>query len=220
MKPYYEQAGITIYHGDCRDFAIESEAVISDPPYGMRCKTNSNRFTGGHNSHRRGGRMSPPIVGDDAPFDPAPWLNYKNVILWGFNHFASRLPVGRTLVWIKRLDGAFGSFLSDAELAWMKGGHGVYCHRDLSMMSVQGHRVHPAEKPVQLMKWCLLQIGEPWTIGRVLDPYCGSGSTLIAAKDLGLRAVGIEIEERYCEIAAKRLSQDVLFGGRGVNGRN
>ena len=130
--------------------------------------------------------------------------------MWGYNHFAQRLPVGTTLVWLKRLDGAFGSFLSDAELAWMKGGRGIYCRRDFSMMAEAKYRVHPSQKPVELMKWCLLKLGEPWTIGTVLDPYCGSGSTLIAAKDLGLRAIGIEIEEKYCEIAANRL-RHVVF---------
>jgi DNA modification methylase len=67
-------------------------------------------------------------------------------------------------------------------------------------------RVHPAQKPVALMKWCLTQV----TASSVLDPFMGSATTLIAAKEMGLTAIGIEIEERYCEIAAKRLSQEVF----------
>jgi site-specific DNA-methyltransferase (adenine-specific) len=68
--------------------------------------------------------------------------------------------------------------------------------------------VHPTQKPVALMRWVL---GLPWTVrGTVLDPYMGSGPVLLAAKDFGLAAIGIEIEERYCEIAARRLSQEVL----------
>jgi DNA modification methylase len=66
---------------------------------------------------------------------------------------------------------------------------------------------HPTQKPVALMKWCLSLFPEAKT---VLDPFCGSGTTLVAAKDMGLTAVGIEAEERYCEIAANRLRQSVL----------
>ena len=67
---------------------------------------------------------------------------------------------------------------------------------------------HPTQKPVALMRWC---IGQPWTPeGVIVDPYMGSGTTLRAAKDLRRRAIGIEIEERYCEIAAKRLAQETL----------
>jgi site-specific DNA-methyltransferase (adenine-specific) len=67
---------------------------------------------------------------------------------------------------------------------------------------------HPTQKPIALMRWC---IGQPWTPeGVIVDPYMGSGTTVRAAKDLGRKAIGIEIEEKYCEIAAKRLSQEVL----------
>ena len=69
--------------------------------------------------------------------------------------------------------------------------------------------VHPTQKPIALMKWCL-SLKWTATFNDVVDPYMGGGATLIAAKDLGSRAIGIEIEERYCEIAAERLSQEVL----------
>jgi site-specific DNA-methyltransferase (adenine-specific) len=67
-------------------------------------------------------------------------------------------------------------------------------------------RVHPTQKPIGLMEWCICKV----TGKTVLDPYMGSGTTLVAAKQLGRKAIGIEIEERYCEIAVKRLSQGVL----------
>lgn len=215
MTPYYSEAGITIYHANCRDVLPTLEPgsvdlVLTDPPYGMNCNTDSRRFSGGHRTSvvRRGeGRTSPRIIGDDEPFDPRPLLGFPRVILFGSNHFAARLPVGTTLVWIKRFDGGFGSFLSDAEIAWMKGGHGVYCRRDTSLMGETRKRAHPTQKPVSLMRWC---VEKAKSDGTILDPYMGSGTTLLAAKELGRRAIGIEIEERYAEIAARRLQQSVL----------
>lgn len=216
MKPYYEdtRAGITIYHGNALDVLPiypPADLVLTDPPYGMKNNVDSRRFSGGkpENDKRRGnkgGRFREMIVGDDKPFDPTPFLGYKNVILWGMNHYASKLPVGTTLVWIKRSDEAFGTFLSDAELAWMKGGCGVYCFRDFSMKAEERYRVHPNQKPLPLFKWCI----EKTDAETILDPFMGSGTTLRAAKDLGRKAIGIEIEEKYCEIAVKRLAQEVL----------
>lgn len=214
MEPYYDHAGITIYCGDCRDILPQLDPVdlvLTDPPYGMRWNTNTDRFSGGcetSRARRGGGRANQArIVADDEPFNPAPFLEFPRVIMWGCNHYAARLPVGTTLVWIKRLDDAFGSFLSDAEVAWMKGGHGVYCFRDLSMTAEANRRLHPSQKPLPLIRWCISKAGGD---GPILDPFMGSGTTLRAAKDLGRRAIGIEIEERYCEIAAKRLAQEVL----------
>jgi site-specific DNA-methyltransferase (adenine-specific) len=217
VNAYYEADGITIYHGDAMEVAptVAAEAVVADPPYGMQWDTDTTRFSGGGGGSRARRGVGRPdrgtVQGDDQPFDPSPWLAYKHVILWGLNHFHHRLPPGSALVWLKRNDAAFGSFLSDAELAWKKGGCGVYCFRDLGMAGMARNRVHPTQKPVGLMRWCL---GFMPVSATVLDPFMGSGSTLVAAKDMGRRAIGIEIDERYCEIAAKRLSQTVLnLGG-------
>jgi DNA modification methylase len=213
VKPYYEDGSVTIYHGDCREIAplVGADAVVTDPPYGMAWNTDTSRFGGGHLASvaRRGqGRADWGAVhGDNEQFDPAPWLAYERVVLWGSNHFGSRLPVGTTLVWLKRLDLAFGSFLSDAEMAWVKGGHGVYCRRDTTLMGELKDRLHPTQKPIGIMRWSIERIGGD---GIVLDPYMGSGTTLRAAKDMGRRAIGIEIEERYCEIAATRMGQEVF----------
>jgi site-specific DNA-methyltransferase (adenine-specific) len=115
---------VTIIHGDCTAcLPITADAVISDPPYGMRLDTDNSRFSGGNAASvsRRGSGIGTgkgkAIINDDRPFDPSPWLDYPAVVLWGVNHFAARVPVGTTLTWIKRLDPAFGTFLSDAELA-------------------------------------------------------------------------------------------------------
>ena len=213
--------GVTLYLGDCRKLinpggrTLEQgsiapciDAVVTDPPYGMGWDTNSSRFSGGEPSsaYKRGrGRNDwGAVFSDDAPFDPSPWLSFPKVILWGCNHYAAKLPVGTTLVWIKRFEAAFGTFLSDAELAWMKGGHGVYCRRDTSGCEHTQERHHPTEKPLGLMRWSIKKIGDATTI---LDPFMGSGTTGVAAVELGRKFIGIEIESRYFDIACRRISE-------------
>ena len=206
--------GITLYHADCRDvlpLLPKVDLCLADPPYGMSNSGDTTHFTAGKG--KRGiGRVRGKIVGDDQPFDPASFLDFPRVILWGSNHYAQRLPVGTTLVWIKKVDSALGGFLSDAEVAWMKGGHGVYVMRKdwagFSRIATDGKTVHQNQKPLALMLWCIHKAKGD---GLILDPYVGSGTTLRAAKDLGRKAIGIEIEEKYCKIAANRLRQEVLF---------
>ncbi len=210
MKPYYQDDAVTIYHGDCREILPtlpKVDLVLTDPPYGMNWRCGVSVGPHGHDKLGTRYPKTVPIIGDDKPFDPSPWLDFERVVLFGSNHYAQQLPVGTTLVWIKRLDAAFGSFLSDAEIIWMKGGHGVYCFRDLSMRAEESRRLHPAQKPIPLMTWCIRKAGGD---GTILDPFMGSGTTLRAAKDLGRKAIGIEIEEKYCEIAANRMAQEVL----------
>ncbi len=206
MTPYYSDDHVTLYHARWEDVPLPKDAaVVSDPPYGMAW---DGRVSIGPNGQGKTGTRSAnygqTVVDDDKPFDPSPWLGYPEVILFGSNHFGQRLPVGTTLVWVKRNDDAFGSFLSDAEVAWMKGGHGVYCYRDTGYKSE--NRGHPTQKPVALMRWCI----DKTTTGTILDPYAGSGTTLVAAKSLGRKAIGVECVERYCEVAANRLRQEVL----------
>lgn len=199
----------TLYLGDCREILPgldRVDAVVTDPPYGMKWNTDSSRFSGGEPSSafKRGRGRSDwgEIAEDDKPFDPSPWLAFPKVIMWGSNHYATRLPVGTTLVWIKRSDSGFGSFLSDAEIAWMKGGHGVYCRRDTSLASHTRERFHPTEKPVMLMRWCIEKTGDAETI---LDPFMGSGTTGVAAVSMGRKFIGIEREPKYFEIACRRI---------------
>lgn len=152
-------------------------------------------------------------MGDNEPFDPSLLLTFDNVITWGANHYARRLPErGMWLAWDK-LNGleSFDSF-SDVEFAWCsrKGADRIFRYRWKGIIQdgEKGQRKHHvSQKPLALMKWCL---GFFPDAQMVLDPYMGSGSTLRAAKDLGRKAIGIEIEERYCEIAAKRLMQSVM----------
>lgn len=216
--PYYQDEWATIYHADCREvlpLLPKVDLVLTDPPYGISLNTDTRRFSGGNNAARRGkGRQDGPIIGDHSSFDPSFLLAVgRRHIIWGWNHFADRLPSGACLVWLKRYDDAFGTFLSDAEIAWMSKGCGVYCRRDLSNNSITGERAHPTQKPVGLMKWCLSFFPN---VEITMDPFMGSGTTLRAAKDLGLRSIGIEIEERYCAIAVERLRQESLLAGLEV----
>lgn len=217
MKPYYQDGAVTIYHGDSREILPTLDPVdlvLTDPPYGINLNTDNSRFSGGNiaSVSRRGNSAGPSegqrVLNDKDPFDPSFLLSYgKNQIIWGWNNYAEKLPRGACLVWIKRNDKAFGSFLSDAEIAFMSKGHGVYCQRDLSNAAITNSRIHPTQKPINLMKWCMAFFPDAKT---VLDPFMGSGTTLRAGKDLGRKAIGIELNERYCEFAALRMSQEVL----------
>jgi DNA modification methylase len=195
--------------GDCLKIAPTLEgvdAVITDPPYGMNWDTDTTRFSGGGRKRGDGRSDYAPIRNDAEPFDPSPWVHFKKCVLFGSNHFGSRLPVGTTLVWIKRNDDAFQSFLSDAEVAWMKGGRGIYCRRALPGPNQKG--LHPTQKPVELMSWCMDMAKVPKG-ALILDPYMGSGTTIIAAIRTGRRAIGIEIDPTHYRTAVERVKREL-----------
>ena len=206
VKPYYEQDGITIYHGDCREMLPAlppADVVLTDPPYGIG-RDGERQSSGTH-----GGRKGYEFMGWDAErpsratFDLI-LASASSQIVWGGNYFADLLPASsQWLVWDK------GQRISqsDGELAWTSwdGALRIYTENRVAIM-LDG-AVHPTQKPVALMRWCLGFAPDARTI---LDPFMGSGTTLVAAKQLGRRAIGIEIEERYCEIAARRLAQMIL----------
>lgn len=193
--------------GDCHqhlDAFADCDAIISDPPWGCRNDCDYTRFTKGRAKSRN---FHEGIIGDDQPFDPSPWLDHEHVALFGFNHFAARLPVGTVCVWIKKRQ--FGKFLSDAELIWLKGGHGVYCHSHIwngfDRESERGEKtLHPTQKPIQLLEWLMkkMKLPDGCCVG---DPFMGCGSTGVAAKQLGFDFVGCEVEPTYFEIAKHRI---------------
>jgi hypothetical protein len=208
MTPYYDHAGITIYHGDCRDILphVTADCVVTDPPYGVLAETGSaaTRRSWGNKDNGR-------IAWDVAPTnDLLGQLTNRTCMVWGGCHLALPQTFGY-LVWDKQIDGLnFG----EVEFCWtnLRFAPRVFRYR---AVGVDGGKLHPTQKPVALMRWCLSFVPE----GTILDPFMGSGTTLVAAKQLGRKAIGIEIDERYCEVAAKRLGQEVLpLNGLGNEG--
>ena len=205
MTPYYEQDGITIYHGDCREALpdLQFNVVVTDPPYGIQWNPRVNHQDAPWLD--TGGRPDLSMLGD------------VPMCVWGGNYFTDCLPPTEAwLIWIKRPVGYDfdddGRAYSVIELAWTNfGGKPKMRHHCWDGGKRAGHAdnrmfCHPAQKPLEIMAWCL-KLAPP---GVVLDPFMGSGTTLRAAKNQGRKAIGIEAEEQYCEIAAKRLAQRVL----------
>jgi len=189
------------------------DLVLTDPPYGIGFQIKEQVVGQGHRRIKMGGK--PPIFGDDKPFDPSHLLMFNRCILFGANYYANKLPPsGGWIIWDKTGGGRGpNNTFADVELAWSniwktpKIFHHLW--KGLVRDSEAGERVlHPTQKPISLMSWCLTLATIENQI--VLDPYMGSGPILRAAKDLGRKAIGIEIEEKYCEIAVKRLQQEVL----------
>ena len=223
MTPYYQDSAVTIYHGDCREILPHLESVdlvLTDPPYGIKERT--RRASNGRGKSRTEGfrvvesRDWPEVYGDDEPFDPSHLLKYPKIILWGANHYCDKLPGSpHWLIWDKREETG-GDDNADCEIAWtnLKGPARLHrqlwrgiCKRGEENVSAGYSIVHPTQKPIALMRWCIAQAKDA---DLICDPYFGSGTTLRAAKDLGRKAIGIDIDEKYCEIAARRMSQETL----------
>lgn len=200
MIPYYQDDAVTIYHGDCREIVTTLgcfELLLTDPPYGL-----SKKWTGGNGWQVNRGNM--PISWDEKTCPDA--LNLaisvcKNQIIWGGHLYT--LPISRCwLVWDKSQK---MPTVGDVELDWTSFDKPPKSFTE--SRNPEGIREHPTQKPQSLIQWC---IGIAGDVQMILDPFMGSGTTLRAAKNLGRKAIGIEIEEKYCEIAAKRMAQEVL----------
>jgi len=204
FRPYYQDEAVTIYNADCRQvlpFLGKFDLLLTDPPYGIGV-----------------GKMQMQAGAKRKEFDsfqwdnatPSQWLMDAILeaagkhIVWGGNYFSVK-PSRCWLTWdkIQEFSG------SDFEAAWTTLDKPCKTFR---MSRVEAHtngKSHPTEKPLGLMKWCIGHAGEE--VKTILDPFSGSGTTGVAAKAEGRKATLIEISEEYCEIAAKRLSQGVLF---------
>ena len=214
MKPYYEHEGITIYHGDCRDIlpTLKSvDLVLTDPPYGLD-----------YASNRGASWQGTKILGDlDTTLRDSVLAFLSDVPAYVFGTWKTPQPRGvrQILIW----DKGPASGMGNLKFPWKNSfeeiyvlGDGFCGSRDEAVLigytqvswESKG-RCHPNQKPLSLIRYLLSK----HTAQTILDPFMGSGTTLRAAEDLGRKAIGIEIEERYCEIAAKRLQQEVLFSG-------
>lgn len=217
MKPYYQDEWVSIYHGDCREILAElpvAEAIITDPPYGIAYEA----MRGAHAA----------IAGDGSP-EGARMLLRATLTLTraAAVHYVccdwrsvgmvveemTRLAISpkSCIVWdkghgVQNLD----RFAKSYELIVYAGPFGgePTVATDIWRVSRDCAPSHPTPKPVSLMARCISYATSPGAL--VIDPFMGSGSTLRAAKDLGRHAIGVELEERYCEVAAKRMSQETL----------
>jgi len=208
---YYQDQHITLHHGDCREIAPtlgRFDLLLTDPPYGIK-------WSG------TGFKKQPLLDHEEAKtWDEKPDRDTllmlkelaKHSIFWGGNYLCDVLGCFVCpLIWDKETG---ANPFADGEMAWTSFKSGtmrIYRHQWCGAFkdSERGVRnEHPTQKPIELMKWCIGLTPEPKTI---FDPFAGSGTTGRAAKDLGLHCTMIEREERYCEIAAKRMAQEVLF---------
>ena len=183
--------GQTLILGDCRDVmvALQFDAICTDPPYGIGI-TKSNRLAV---SRGMGGK-----AWDDQPADMAPLLAIGcPMIVWGGNYF-DLPPCRGPLVWDKN---NAGRDFADFEMAWTN--IDMVARRIIFRpMNMDGGKKHPTQKPIRVMEWCLGFLPDAATI---LDPFAGSGSTLVACQKLGRLGTGIEIDPEYWTVACERV---------------
>lgn len=215
--PYYQDDLVTLYHGDCREITawLDADVLVTDPPYGIAYESNFNR-------DKRNVKKGRPVAadGDVSARDQvlADW-GARPALVFGRWDAPRPLAVRARLIWDKGTSVGMG----DLKMPWGRSDEEVYVlgsgfegKRSGSVLRVQmlmsGDRNrpdHPTPKPVPLMELLI----EKCPPGVVADPFAGAGATLVAAKLRNRMAIGVEVEERYCEIAARRLSQDALpFG--------
>lgn len=234
MKPYYEHGGITIYRGDSRELLVDlaiagPEVWLTDPPYSSGGFQEAGRLSGSI------GKMGELSKDDRIPADTLSTRGYMNLMREVLRHSRSVLEIGVFTdwrMWVNTADALeYAGFALRAMVVWSKGNNGIgrpwrnqhellafgmrlsaekdriAKHGNVIDCGRSGNQWHPTEKPLELVT----KILDNMIPGVVVDPFMGSGTTLVAAKALGRKAIGIEIEERYCEIAAQRLSQEVLL---------
>lgn len=223
MKPYYQDGRVTIYHGDCRDIIpslADIDLVLTDPPYGVEWCSN-----------RRGVATKHKIIAND---DDLHWIGevYEglyaamkpNSICFTFYGWPDAdLFVGEWkrvgfqlkshIVWVKSNWGLGWFTRGQHEVAYLlvkgKPKKPFSAISDVILASATGNDLHSTQKPEKLCREicnCYSNVGN-----LVLDPFMGSATTLLAADRLGRQAIGIEIDEKYCEIAARRFEEVSLF---------
>ena len=213
IKPYFETKLGKLYHGDCLEIMPELEPVdlvLTDPPYGI----------GEDGGKHFEWKSTPNSIGKDPKYEKMGWDNIRpsktvfnkmiqisnDQIFWGGHYFSDYLkPSGKWFVWDKLIE---IEIFTSCELAWTSfSGNTIrrFKMHPFSGLSGGKNKQHPTQKPIGLMIWCV-ELSK--TSGIILDPFLGSGTTAIACERLNRRWIGIEIEERYCEISAKRIEKE------------
>jgi len=213
MKPYYQDKYATIYHGDCREILPQlpkCDLVLTDPLYGIGEAHGKNLSRGKWANPKDYGVECWDDVTVDFTLLELAISKSTNQIIWGGNYYPLP-PTSCWLVWDKENG---NNDFADCELAWtsFKSAVRIFRFRWAGMlqgdMKNKDYRYHPTQKPTALFNWVMGRYSK--TTDLILDPFLGSGTTAFCAKKLNRRCIGIEIEEKYCEIAAKRLSQSVM----------
>jgi site-specific DNA-methyltransferase (adenine-specific) len=234
MKPYYEDEWVTLYHGDALDVlpTLRSvDLVVTDPPYAFGlASTAQEGKAGGWGDLMNNARWYTSWLRECRRLtvnrEGAAWVfnSWRSFPTLARASFEAQWPIVSLMVWAKDWIGPGGSvgLRPSYELVALFA-HEGYQVADRGTPDIWHHQWasarpngHPAEKPVGLLSRIIQAGGDP--LEYVLDPFAGSGSTLRAAKDLGVKSIGIEIEERWCEVTVRRLAQDALMleSGRAV----
>ena len=210
MKLYYEHDGISIYHGDCIDMipSMIADVLVTDPPYGVSFDGKATK----HTVKKSGGYIGEDSadVGPRAVVGALPIVKRAVVFPGTRNMFLYPPPedVGCIYCPSGAGIGRWGFACFHPILFYGKRPSNKLYPTSRESFETSEHNGHPCPKPYGWMSWLLSLAALPGET--VLDPFCGSGTTLLAAKNRGLAAIGIEREEAYCEIAARRLSQEVM----------
>ena len=239
MKPYYEDDLVTLFHGDCLEVTawLEADVLVTDPPYGIAWSRNgisragrADRTPGRYGRHQRSYANDSGIANDattEIRDDALAMWGERPALVFGSLLLAPPPNTRQVGIYAKPKDSGQTTVIAgmarDLEAIYVLGLHPDWKCRGggRSALFTTGARMagaagglaqrygHPHAKPLDVLE----ELIGLCPLGDIADPFAGSGSTLVAAKQLGRRAIGVELEERYCEIAAKRLAQDTLFGG-------
>lgn len=212
-RPYYQDGFVTLYHGDCSEIVPQLgrfDLLLTDPPYGIKAdeaaSKNKGKFGWTYYGETQWDATRPPPLLFRLLCEQC-----DEAIIWGGNYFADLLPPKMGwLVWNK-MQRDFS--LADGELAWTSYDKALRIADISRGRALQDGKQHPTQKSVDLIAWCIAYAERAGgkAVGTILDPFAGSGTTGRAAKDLGKLCTLIEREEKYCEIIATRMGQEVLF---------